>query len=63
MTSERKSYSLKFKFDALKRLDECDGNISAVAREFNVGRQKIRYWNTQRATIINAKGDRKVPTS
>ena len=58
MASERKSYSLKFKFDALKRLDESDGNISAVAREFNVGRQQIRYWNKQRATIINAKGDR-----
>ena len=45
MASECKSYSLKFKFDALKR-------------EFNVGRQQIRYWNKQRAMIINAKGNR-----
>lgn len=39
-----RSYTVKFKLDAVKWFHDNGGNVSATARQFNVHRRRIKDW-------------------
>jgi transposase-like protein len=53
-TPTRKSYTLEFKKQVLTTLTNLDGNVSATARNHNVGRSHVQLWRSQKERILAA---------
>lgn len=51
-----RSYTIAFKLQALAKLDELNGNISATAKFFCIPRSCVQDWNKQRKKLENATG-------
>ena len=58
MEEKRKSYTIRFKSQVLKKLEENGRNISQTSRDFKIDRKIIRCWLSQRDLIVNSVRNR-----
>ena len=63
MEKKRKSYTIRFKSQVLKKLEENGGNISQTSRDFNIDRKIIRRWLSQRDLIVDSVRKRTINIS
>ena len=63
MEVKRKSYTIRFKSQVLKKLEENGGNISQTSRDFNKDRKIIRRWLSQRDLIVDFVRNRAINVS
>ena len=63
MEEKRKSYTIRFKSQVLKKLEENGGNISQTSRDFNIDRKIIRRWLSQRDLIVDSVRNRAINIS
>ena len=60
MEEKRKSYTIRFKSQVLKKLEENGGNISQTSRDFNIYTKIIRHWLSQRDLITDSVKNRAI---
>ena len=60
MEEKRKSYTIRFKSQVLKKLEENGGNISQTSRDFNIDTKIIRHWLSQRDLIADSVKNRAI---
>ena len=63
MEEKRKSDTIRFKSQVLKKLEENSGNISQTSRDFNIDRKVIRRWLSQRDLIVDSVRNRAINIS
>ena len=63
MEVKRKSYTIRFKSQVLKKLEENGGNISQTSRDFKIDRKIIRCWLSQRDLIVDSVRNRAINIS
>ena len=63
MEEKRKSYTMRFKSQVLKKLEENGGNISQNSRDFNIDRKIILRWLSQRDLIVDSVRNRAINIS
>ena len=63
MEEKRKSYTIQFKSQVLKKLKENGGNISQTSRDFNIDKKIIRRWLSQRDLIVDSVRNRAINIS
>ena len=63
MEEKRKSYTMRFKSQVLKKLEENGGNMSQNSRDFNIDRKIIWRWLSQRDLIVDSVRNRAINIS
>ena len=62
MASQRGSYTVHFKLQALKKLEDNGGNVSATARELDIHRKQLQAWRKQKQSLLKYSRNRHIDT-
>ena len=63
MEEKRKSYTIQLKSQVLKKLEENGGNKSQTSKDFNIDRNIVRRWLSQRNLIVDSVRNRAINIS
>ena len=62
MASQRKSYTVHFKLQALKKLEDNGGNVSATAQELDIHQKQLQAWRKQKQSLLKYSRNRHIDT-